>query len=58
MRDWKWRRKDDWKRQRKEGSGPTKKERGLEPAERRKREWRESWGVGIGGEKRSVERRE
>ncbi|GMY20901.1 hypothetical protein FCV25MIE_16142 [Fagus crenata] len=26
--------------------------------ERRKREWRESWGVGIGGEKRSVERRE
>jgi hypothetical protein len=26
--------------------------------ERRKGERRESWGVGIGGEKRSVERRE
>ena len=31
---------------------------GLESAERRKREWHESWGVGIGGEKRSMERRE
>jgi hypothetical protein len=30
----------------------------LGPAERRKKEWRESWGVGIGREKRSVERRE